>query len=444
MKLSRILLLLLAGFWSATIMAQKNNRPISEIEKKQILEKAFLLLNEKYIFPGKVPPMEKIITGKLKEGAYAQLSTLSEFLQSVNKDLETLSNDRHVNIFYDPIRVKQIEAESKGEADVPAVNPEFLNRARFENFMVRKAERLDGNVGYLKLDLFLDLNISRPTLLAAMNFLTNSAALIIDLRKNGGGHANAVNFMVNYFLPDSTLTNQFTSRLSKTTTNIYTSHDNQITKFPGNIPLYILVSKRTSSAAEAFAYTLQAFKRATVIGDTTNGEANPGFALAINKEMWIMIPTSLNVSIITKTNWQGTGVVPDVKIKSERALEAALAKAYKALSLSSTEPELRNNYEWMFTAFQAKAYPVKINENNLALFAGTYADNRNIYVSEQGLLYQRQGVGDKKRLIPLAENLFELEGASFFRIRFIKNEKGEITALEGIYDDGTKEVSKKL
>ncbi|HMJ46629.1 MAG TPA: S41 family peptidase, partial [Ferruginibacter sp.] len=339
--------------------------------------------------------------------------------------------------------VKQIKAEEKSTA-VPNFDPEFLARARYENNMVRKAERLDGNLGYLKLDLFIDVRISKPTLVAAMNFLHNSDGLIIDLRKNGGGNASTVNFLLNYFLPDSTLTSQFKSRLTKMTTDIYTEYDPAIQKFSNNIPLYILVSKRTSSAAEAFAYTLQSFKRATIMGDTTNGEANPGYAFVLNSDMFIMIPTSVNKNVITHTNWQGVGVVPDILISSSKALDAAQGNAYKELGKSAKDTKLKAMYDWLSTGYSAKAFPVTVPENVLKSFTGDYENSRKITLDQKELFYERAGGSERKKLLPVTPEIFELEGSAFFRVRFIKNKNGETIALEAMYDDGEREISKRL
>lgn len=426
------------------ILAQKVDPPIAEAEKTEIINQAMKILKEKYIFPEKVSPMEKAVYKKFSEGQYAQYTTTNKFLKQLNHDMETLIEDRHVNIFYDPIKVKQIKAENKGTYTHPNFSPEFLKRAKFENHMVRKAERLDGNIGYLKLDLFLDSRIAKPTIVSGMNFLSNSDIMIIDIRQNGGGNANAVNFLTNYFLPDSTLISEYYSTLTKETTKTYIEHEEQVQKFSDKVPLYILVSKKTSSAAEAFAYQLQAFKRAIVIGDTTLGEANPGYAFALNDNLWLMVPTSINSNAVTKTNWQGIGVIPDILIKSGRALEAALADAYKKLSSNPENAKIKYLYEWLSFGFAAKANPIPASEKQLQAFVGKYEHNRNIILEHQNLFYQRAGTGEKKKLIPLAENLFELDGSAYFRVRFIKNLKGETVALEGLYDDGDKEVSKKL
>ena len=123
------------------------------------------------------------------------------------------------------------------------------------------------------------------------------------------------------------------------------------------MPVYVLVSKRTSSAAEAFAYTLQAYKRATVIGEITNGEANPGYQFAVNSDMYIMIPAFESTNPVTKTNWQGKGVVPDVQVQNDKALTAAQAAAYKTLSQVVQVTQLRNMYTSLAEDMQAMLQP---------------------------------------------------------------------------------------
>jgi C-terminal processing protease CtpA/Prc len=360
-------------------------------------------------------------------------------------ELEVLTNDKHVNIFFDPVRVKQIEAESKGDEKKPSYAPEFLQRAKFENNMMRKAERMDGNVGYLKFNAFVDLNLSKRTLVAAMNLLENSSALIVDLRQNGGGDGHAVTFLLNYFLPDSTLISLRKGRSGSNTAPHYTTHDAVITKFDKNVPLYILTSKRTSSAAEAFAYTLQSFKRAVVVGDTTKGEANPGYLFPLNKEMYIMIPAFENINPITKTNWQGKGVVPDIIISADKALAMAQARAYEALAATTPVTELKAMYSWMATGLWGELQPPVVSEDVLRKNQGEYADGRVITFAEGTLFYERKGNPQgKKKMRPLTPALFSVEGVPYFRVQFVKNEKGAVVALHGIYDDGTVEKSLKL
>ena len=424
--------------------AQRSDDIITEQKKNEIIQKVFTILKDSYIFPEKVPLIQKSIGAKAANGGYGKFFTAESFLKDLNTDLELISNDRHVNVFFDPLVVKQIEASARDTATQASFSTQFLQRANFENFMVRQVERLDGNIGYFKFNQFVDLRISKPTLVAAMNLLSHSSALIIDLRQNGGGHSITTNFLLNYFLPDSTLIGYFNNRLHKTETKIYTEYDPLIRKFANDIPVYILTSKRTSSAAEAFAYSLQAFKRAIIVGDTSNGEANPGYHFAINPEMYMMVPTSINRNAVTKTNWQGIGVIPDVKTGSQNAFMASQALAYEKLANTTRDAGRKYFYEWMAVGFQAQLIPVNPASIDLQNFTGNYADDRSITVDNGNLFYQRKGMSGKKKLLPLTKNLFTLEGASFFRIRFINNNRNSTTALEGMYDDGKIEVSKRI
>ena len=401
-------------------MAQ-SGRTITTIEKRNIIDTALQLLMQHYIFPDKADFVNKAIQKKWKSGGYDSLTERHDFLKALNQDLELLSTDRHVNIFLDPVRVQQIRTPV-AKSDEPVFAGAFLERARFENYMVRTAKRLDGNIGYLKLDQFIDLRLSKPTLAAAMNFLSNSSALIIDLTENGGGHASTVHFLVNYFLPDSSFLSQFHSRLTNTTTQVFTEYDPLINKFAADIPLYILTSKRTSSAAEAFAYTLQSFKRAVIVGESTNGEANPGFPFAINDDLWMMIPTSLNTNAISKTNWQGVGVLPDRKIASPKAMSFALTNAYDTLALRSN-PRRKYTYQWLADGTKAEMEPVTCSLMELKSIAGDYADERHIQLENGNLFYYRKDSSAKKKLSPLRKDLFMLDGVSYFRVRALQETK---------------------
>lgn len=331
-------------FQSIAGFAQKTDKPITTQQQKQVIDSALRILKANYIFPAVIPAMEKQLHRKLSEGSYAKFTTVEEFLKNINADLEQLSNDRHVNIFFDPVRVKQIKTQSASTNPQQAFAPEFVQRAKYENFMFRKVERLDGNVGYIKFNVFVDTGLSKSTMLSAMNFVAHSNALVIDLRQNGGGNAWTMAFLLSYFLPDSTLISEQRSRATASVGRNYVVREAQVNKFSKDLPVYILVSKRTSSAAEAFAYTLQSYKRAIVVGEITNGEANPGYLFPVNDEMYIMVPAFENINPVTRTNWQGKGVVPDISIQADKALTAALAAAYKNLSEVTTVAQLKNVY----------------------------------------------------------------------------------------------------
>jgi len=119
---------------------------------------------------------------------------------------------------------------------------------------------------------------------------------------------------MNYFLPDSTKLGVFKRRKNNEVVELWTMTDTLIKKIPDSIPLYIIVSKNTSSAAESLAYGLQQFKRAIIVGEQTHGEANPGQRFVINDKLYMIIPTAVNINAITETNWEGVGVRPDINL----------------------------------------------------------------------------------------------------------------------------------
>ena len=109
-----------------------------------------------------------------------------------------------------------------------------------------------------------------------------------------------------------------------------------------DVPLFILTSDRTFSAAEEFSYNMQTQKRATLIGETTGGGANPGGGMPINEKMMVFIPTGRAINPITGTNWEGVGVVPEVKVPVEEALDKATELAKEAAEKYRTQQKDKN------------------------------------------------------------------------------------------------------
>jgi C-terminal processing protease CtpA/Prc len=105
--------------------------------------------------------------------------------------------------------------------------------------------------------------------------------------------------------------------------------------------VYILTSKRTFSAGEEFTYNLQALRRAVILGETTGGGANPGDEVRINEHFAVFVPMGRAINPITKTNWEGTGVKPDIEVPEAQALKAAYLAALRKLLDRSTDERTR-------------------------------------------------------------------------------------------------------
>jgi C-terminal processing protease CtpA/Prc len=199
---------------------------------------------------------------------------------------------------------------------------------QLDNFGIRRVERLDGNVGYLDLRRMPVPANGGPAIAAAMELVAGTYALIIDMRRNGGGSPEGVVFWCSYLVDDREPTHL---------NDIFRADTGETRQFwalpyvPGprypDRPVFLLTSERTFSGGEDLCYTLQALGRARVIGETTGGGAHPTRPFPVSAAVHIGIPFARSVNPVTGTNWQGTGVVPDVAVPAEQAYDVAYAQA---------------------------------------------------------------------------------------------------------------------
>ena len=210
-------------------------------------------------------------------------------------------------------------------------------RGRSTNFGFEKAERLEGNVGYLELRMFMPAELGGETAAAAMNLLANTDALIIDVRKNGGGEPSMVALVSSYlFGPEPVHLNDLYFRPDDSTHQWWTLPHVPGLRYEGK-PVYVLTSKRTFSAAEEFTYNLKCLKRATIVGETTGGGAHPGGIEKVHEHFGVFVPSGRAINPITKTNWEGTGVAPDVPVAADRALPTAHLAALRQIAADLEE-----------------------------------------------------------------------------------------------------------
>lgn len=300
--------------------------------RKRVIETAISKMTEHYVFPNKVPAIAQALRAGLA-GKYRTISDPKAFADAVNADIEAVANDRHLHIIWSPEPLPPPPEPGK-------IDPAFLKAMTEQmaqmNYGIPKAEVLDGNIGYLKVDAFPPAQDAGATLAAAMAFLKNTDAMIVDLRDNGGGAPGMVAMAVSYFIPPQTLINEFHRRGK--------SVDDQIWSFPyvpggrwsTDKPVYVLTSKDTASGGEEFAYDMQQMKRGTLVGGVTWGGANPGGMEPIDDHFAMFIPDGAAVNPISKTNWEGVGVKPDVAVDPKSALETARRLALQKVIASAT------------------------------------------------------------------------------------------------------------
>jgi len=281
-------------------------------QKADLILTIIKLVRTDYLFPEIAEKIADYINEKLNTGDYEAENTPEELAKKLTQDLQSVNGDLHLRVQYDP--------EDKIGNFVEDITKR-IELSRKENYGFKEAKILEGNIGYLKLNKFETPQNAGGTVAAAMNFLSNSDALIIDIRENPGGNGPMVQLLTSYFFKERIHLNSFIFRSMDEIHQTYTVPHVQGQQMPG-IGLYILTGKKTGSAAEAFCYNLKHLKRATLVGAPTAGAAHMGSFKTIG-EFKMYIPEGYPTSSKTGTNWEGTGVLPHIETNEKDALTTA-------------------------------------------------------------------------------------------------------------------------
>jgi hypothetical protein len=412
--------------------------------KVTIVESISDLVIEKYVSPDIALQVKEYLVTRLRNGAYDKTNTAGQFANALWQDLHESSNDNHFFIEYNPERARLVTSQkSQSVEEIEKADKEMTEKDRLTNFGFKKLEVMKGNVGYLDLEFFSNPDYAGPTAVAAMNFLANSDAVIIDLRDTPGGEPTMVQLLSSYFVRG---TKQGRTHLN-TQEQIYDGSIEQywtISYVPGkrmyDMDLYVLTDEYTGSAAEAFAYSMKALNRATMVGETTRGSAHNVDIEVIQDSFVMHLPVRRPVNPITGTNWEHTGVEPHIVVPGKQALDKAYLTALEKILKKTKDDDQRFKITWAIDGARAQLEPVTLDEDLILKYIGSYGERKITYENGE-LFYQR--TGPKYRLVPLKDNLFALDGLDYFRIEMTTDKKGKVTALVGLYDDGRKDPSKR-
>jgi retinol-binding protein 3 len=307
-----------------------NHVMLDATTKARVIDGALARLNEFYVSPELARQMEEAIRVRQKKGEFDSVTEGSMFAAVLTQDLREVSHDKHLGVNFSSVPLPEQPPDAKPSPEALAAMRKQMERTNcgFENVQV-----LADNVGYVKFNMFADPDICGPTAIAAMNFLANADAAIFDLRANGGGDPRMVSLICSYLFAEPTHLNDIWERKSDTTQQYWT-----LPYVPGKRldtkPAFVLTSKQTFSGAEEFAYDLQNLKRATIVGETTGGGAHLVRGDRIDAHFMIGVPFAKAVNPISKTDWEGTGVIPDVKVPSDEALSTAEKLAAQKLTVA--------------------------------------------------------------------------------------------------------------
>lgn len=295
---------------------------LTKAEKAAIATGIAKNLEANYVNLDTAQKMSRYIEQELRHGAYDTITSPKVFAVRLTSDLLSVYHDGHLSIDYNPAF-----AGSTGQVDTAAEHKRFRNFQRTHNFGFDKAEMLPGGIGYLKIGGFFPPDEEGKAMaMAAFRFVSNARALIIDLRENHGGDPSMVSYLCGFLFSRRIHLNDLYTRSSHSLETFWASPNTDLTTLQ-NIPVYILTSKQTFSAGEEFTYDLKTQKRATVVGEATGGGAHPVRSFPVANGFVANIPFARAINPVTKTDWESTGVQPDIAAPADQALEVTLKLA---------------------------------------------------------------------------------------------------------------------
>lgn len=334
-------LALLAALFAAgceVAAAQTLTRADDQI-RKQVVETAIREMNEHYVFPEKAKELEMQLRQKLASKAYEgdALADPKAFVDKLTQDIQSVTLDKHIRVRHSETVLPPMRPRDPTPVEIEDMKKQGASR----NWGVERVERLRFNIGYLDLRGFQPAEFAGHKIAAAMTLLSDTNALIIDLRQNGGGDPATIQLISSYLFDDRTHLKNMYFREGDRNTQAWTFGWVPGERFGGKKPVYVLTAKRTFSAAEEFSYNLKNLKRATIVGETTGGGAHPGGMRRLNDHFAMFVPGGRAINPISKTNWEGVGVEPDIKVEAADALRVARLDALKKLDTSKENDDYR-------------------------------------------------------------------------------------------------------
>ncbi len=415
--------------------------PIGAEIRAAIVDSLTAVIDSVYVLE---EPAKRIVAGlrqRLADGAYDGLTDPAEFAQKLYDDAQTINHDGHFRIAaLLPLDPAVVEAQQV-EDPVDIERQRRLRRAG--NYGFKRAEILPGGVGYLRFDQFADGDDAFAAAAAAMNFLSNSNAVILDLRYNGGGSAAMIRLLCGYLFPERAHLINWDIRARDKTVQSYSAD-----YVPGQRlteqPVYILTSGNTFSAAEEFTFDLRNLERATVVGDTTGGGGHTvsGYIFDFDDFRIITrIPYGRAYNPQNNEGWEGVGVIPHIAVPEEQALDTAYADALNKLIEAEQDEQVRTVLQWALLDVNGRLNPLTLSRKHLKEYVGSFGPRR-VFIADDQLWYQRED-RPRYKLEPLGQDIFRVGDLDYFRLSFGRDDKGKIVKVIGLYDSGRTDENPK-
>ena len=383
---------------------------LSQEERADLINDMISVIFDHYVVHDSVGKIADFFDKQVINHAYRDFSNAEKFAEQVTADLKNISNDKHLALIYDSSLVERTRHEIsmyrgyKGSPDQKVAYQQYQDKLRRRNYGFQKIEILPGNIGYVKMTNFDRYPITKETALDAFRFLKNTDAWIIDLRKNSGGSERFMQFMCSFLLGEDNML-MYTKYPRNNSPLKITTFDNMEFKRPRNKEVYVLIDRSSASASEYVAYTLKHFDKATIIGERSRGAAYSNRRIPIDDAFCVSVSVSYPIHPITRSNWEGVGVKPDIETNADDALLKAHLLAIDNIKACSDEASYIKKLKIAKQFVQTKHQPAALPVRKLKQYEGNYG-LRKLYVNEDNyLMYQKEKLAPS-RLIPIDEEHF--------------------------------------
>lgn len=403
---------------------------VSAKQIQELIEKLSQVLLDNYIFPKKAEEMATYIEGKLEGGEYSNFESEDALATQLTTDLRSITQDKHLNVGFNSQAYERIKKYKENPDDNDETS-DFSEMMRYRNYGFEKIERLTGNIGYIKFNMFADASFAGQVAIAALQMVAESQAIIFDLRENGGGSPSMIQLISSYLFKESKHLNTFYWRPDDKYNQFWTQSHVQGKKLV-DTPVYVLTSKGTFSAAEEFTYNLKHMERATIIGETTGGGAHPGGSEILTENFVIFVPKGRAINPITETNWEGVGVKPHLAVPKEDALSTAHIKALVDI-LENCEDEAKHpKLEWELATVKGTYNPPELDNATIEAYVGAY-DNIQIRNADGHLIYTDHWTS--RPLVALSQTLFSDSFNDSVRVEFVVKDGAKAEAIKLVFRD---------
>lgn len=349
-------------FLVSFISINAQDESLSKEYKQEAIQNLSKMMNDFYVFPEIAKKTEIHLLSQVKSGHFDQFEDNESFAAALTESVQAINKDKHMRIW------KNRPYEAPEQTPERMIEEQLDQRVRNRNYNAgfTTVKIMEGNVGYIDLRSFAGLGQGKAFADSYMKLIAQTDAVIIDMSKNGGGDPAMVQYLCSFFFKDKVHLNSLYFREGDRTIDFWTLDEIDGERMP-DVPLFVITGAKTFSGAEEFSYNMQTQKRATLVGETTGGGANPGGTRMITKDLTVFMPTGMAINPITKTNWEGVGVVPEIKTTAEEAQNKAhelamlAAESFRKETKEAFTKKYKELYESLESYTEAQSDQIVLN-----------------------------------------------------------------------------------